>query len=105
MSMSRESYYVDIGNAEESQDSETKKSHGLYADLKDQSLQNEDSYTGVSADDMEQKPRRIEEACSDKTSSSDSKTSASQRCFGKWYRVLIELSLNRKKKDNSGSFS
>jgi hypothetical protein len=103
MSMSRDGYYADFGNDEESKDSEEKISNGFHGDSKHQIRQTEDIYTGIFTG-MEEEPRQTEEACSDKTSSSGSKDSASQRSSGKWHRLLIKLVLNRKQKENPGSF-
>lgn len=103
VSMSKDGYCAEFGNSENFKDNEEKTSNGFHGGSKYRTHQHEDIYPGVSTD-MEE-PRQTEEACSDKTSSSGSKTSASQRFSGKWYRMLIELLLNRKKKENLGSFS
>lgn len=101
MSTSKYGYCADFGNIEEFQDNEDKTSNEFHGGSKPQTHQHEDIYLGLSTD-MEEDPRHTGETLSDKASSSDSKTSASQRFSGKLYRMLIELLLKRKKKENPG---
>jgi hypothetical protein len=101
-SMSGDGYYAHIDNYEESKDSKEKTLNGFHGDSNHQIHQPEDIYTGVFTGMEESCP--TEEACSDKTSSSGSKASSSQRPSGKWHRLLIKRLLNRKEKENPGSF-
>lgn len=92
-------------NVEQSQNYEGNPTNPFYANLKEESHQNEGFSTKQANTGDREKYQRTEDECSYIANSSGSKTSAIQRISPKWYRKPIELLMSRKKNRNSETFA